>query len=243
MAHYRGKVAVYDIANAGPLHRFTVSDCLVHNCLALGFLGSVGALRTMARGYGMRLSNEEAKIIVDGWRDRNRWARRFGDKAEAVAFSAMRSPGNLYPAGRLKYQFLPGLMGGTLLCYLPDSRPIVYPLAKIVKQEKFGKEQDTITYFHGMGRRSLWNGLQIQGGTQATAASILRSTLDRLDAEETEAELVLHTHDEVGAEVDEDAAEAFAARLESVMTRGFDWSEGLPLAAEVSTSWFYTKNA
>lgn len=209
--------------------------------LALGFLGSVGALRTMARGYGMKLSNEEAKVIVDGWRDRNRWARRFGDKAQVAAFEAMRHPMQVYPAGKLKYQFAPDLMGGTLVCFLPDMRPIVYPLAKIVKMEKFGKVTDTITYLHGMGRRSLWNGLQIQGGTQATAASILRQTLVRLEAEETEAETVLHTHDEVGAEVPEASAGAFAERLKSVMTRGFDWTEGLPLAAEVSTSWFYTK--
>lgn len=209
--------------------------------LALAFLGSVGALRTMARGYGMRLSNEDAKIIVDGWRARNGWARRFGDKAERAAFDAMRHPGSIYKAGRLQYQFLPGLMGGTLLCYLPDGRPITYPKAKIVKQEKFGKEQDTITYLHGMGRRSLWNGLQIQGGTQATAASILRSTLARLDVEEKEAQIVLHTHDEVGGEVDEAKASGFAERLHGVMVRGFDWTEGLPLAAEVSTSWYYTK--
>jgi DNA polymerase I-like protein with 3'-5' exonuclease and polymerase domains len=92
-----------------------------------------------------------------------------------------------------------------------------------------------------MGRRSLWNGLQIQGGTQATAASILRQTLVRLDVEETEAEMVLHTHDEVGAEVDETKASGFADRLKSVMTRGWEWTEGLPLAAGISTSWFYTK--
>lgn len=211
--------------------------------LALAFLGSVGALRTMARGYGMRLSNEDAKIIVDGWRARNGWARRFGDKAERAAFDAMRHPGTMYKAGRLTYQFLPGLMGGTLLCYLPDGRPITYPKAKIVKQEKFGKDQDTITYLHGMGRRSLWNGLQIQGGTQATAASILRSTLDRLDVEEKDAEIVLHTHDEVGGEVDEAKAGAFAERLHETMVRGWEWTEGLPLAAEISTSWFYTKAA
>jgi hypothetical protein len=42
--------------------------------------------------------------------------------------------------------------------------------------------------------------------------------------------------------VDEAKAGAFAERLENVMTRGWDWTEGLPLAAEISTSWYYTKN-
>ena len=211
--------------------------------LSLGFRGSVGALKAMAKNYGIRLSNEEAKTWVDGWRDRNRWNKRFGVKCEEAAFSAMRQPGSVMKAGRLSYQFVPKLMGGTLVCFLPDGRPIVYPRARIAKVEKFGQEQDTITYLNGMGYRHLWDGLQIENGTQATAASILRQTLVRLDVEEKEAQIVLHTHDEVGGEVDETSAGAFAERLHETMVRGWDWTEGLPLAAEVSTSWYYTKSA
>ena len=367
--------------------------------LSLGFRGSVGALKAMAKNYGIRLSDEEAKTWVDGWRDRNRWNKRFGVKCEEAAFSAMSRPGDMLSAGRIRYQFLPGLMGGTLVAYLPDGRPIVYPKARISKVKKFGKEQDAITYLNGMGRRHLWDGLQIENClagdtkvltrrgvvrldtvqgtdllwdgiewvphsklimkgvqpviekwgvrltpdhlvrtvdgwkeakdcsrsdradvrlpddaasfrsnrrdqryrgddvivstgprlgdarfvsaassgeplpievfdlvdcgprnrftvfdsdgvpflvhncTQATAASILRQTLVRLDVEEKEAEIVLHTHDEVGGEVDEAKASGFAERLHGVMVRGFDWTEGLPLAAEVSTSWYYTKGA
>jgi len=210
--------------------------------LALGFLGSVGALKAMARGYGMRLNDEEARLIVDGWRDRNRWARRFGDKCEEAAFSALSHPLQMYPAGRLTYQFVPGLMGGTLVCFLPDGRPIVYPKAKIKKVEKFGKDVDAITYLNGMGYRALWNGLMVENGTQATAASILRQTLVRLEADEPGA-LVGHTHDEVIGEVPTTMASGFAERLEAAMVAGFDWTEGLPLAAEVSTNWFYTKSS
>lgn len=210
--------------------------------LSLGFRGSVGALKAMAKNYGIRLSNEEAKTWVDGWRDRNRWNKTFGVTCETAAFRAMRRPGDMQKAGRLTYCFVPGLMGGTLVCYLPDGRPIVYPKAEISQVEKFGKMQDAITYLNGMGRRSLWDGLQIENGTQATAASILRQTLVRLDVEEKEAETVLHTHDEVGAEVPVPSARAFADRLHDTMVKGFEWTEGLPLAAEISTAWWYTKN-
>lgn len=194
----------------------------------------------MARGYGMRLTDEEARLIVDGWRDRNRWARRFGDKCEEAAFSAMAHPMKVYPAGRLKYQYVPELMAGTLVCFLPDMRPIVYPKAKVKKVEKFGKDTDAITYLNGMGYRALWNGLMVENGTQATAASILRATLTKLEQQEPDT-LVGHTHDEVIGEVPEAMASGFAERLERAMTEGFAWTEGLPLAAEVSTNWFYTK--
>lgn len=208
--------------------------------LALGFLGGIGALKAMARNYGMRLTDEEAQVIVDGWRDRNRWARRFGDKCLEACFSAIRHPMQVFTVGRLKYQYAPDLMAGTLVTFLPDMRPLVYPKAKIQKVEKFGKMQDTITYLKGMGRRSLWPGLCVENPTQGTAASLLRSTLVRLEQEEPET-TVLHTHDEVGCEVPDTTASGFAKRLEAVMVRGFPWTEGLPLAAEITTDWYYHK--
>jgi DNA polymerase len=211
--------------------------------LALGFLGSLGALKAMARNYGMRLTDEDARLIVDGWRDRNRWARRFGDKCEAAAFSAIRHPGSIHTAGKVRYQYLPGLMGGTLVSYLPDGRPIVYPKAKIQKIEKFDQMQDAIVYLKGMGRRSAWSGLFVENNTQGAAASLLRQTLVRLENEvpQDEAMTVLHTHDEVGCEVPDAMASGFAERLENVMVSGFDWTEGLPLAAEITTDWYYHK--
>ncbi len=92
-----------------------------------------------------------------------------------------------------------------------------------------------------MGRRGLWDGLQIENFTPATAASILRGTLDRIEASYPN-HLVGHTHDEVINEVDEDKAWAFADHLEQVMVEGFAWSEGLPLAAEIEVNYYYTKN-
>jgi DNA polymerase len=241
LARYRGKVAVYDIINAGPNHRFTVSGKLVHNCLALVFLGGVGALRAMARGYGMKLSNEAAQKIVDGWRDRNRWARKFGDQCEDAAFAAISHAEEEQKAGRLSYVYIPQMMRGTLLCRLPDGRFIAYPMARVEDVEKFGRMNRTITYLNGMGRRSLWSGLQVENVTQATAASMLRQTLVHLEQNETEAQIIGHTHDEVICEIDEDQTEAFADRLKRVMVAGFDWTKGLPLGAEVKSDWYYHK--
>lgn len=208
--------------------------------LALGFLGGVGALRAMARGYGMRLSNEEAKLIVDGWRDRNRWARKFGDACERAAYEALANPLRQCAAGRLVYVFMPDLMGGSLVCYLPDGRPLMYPMARIVDVEKFGKPDKAISYLNGMGRRVLWNGLQVENATQGFAASLLRATLVRVE-DRHPGLLVGDTHDEVICEVDETRAWAFAEQLDAVMVEGFQWADGLPLAAETTVNWYYSK--
>lgn len=149
--------------------------------LSLGFRGSVGALKAMARGYNIKLTNEEAKVWVDGWRDRNRWNKRFGVAVEEAAFAAMTHPMAPQKAGRLTYQYAPDLMGGTLVCFLPDMRPIVYPLARIQKVEKFGKEVDAITYLNGMGRRHLWDGLQIENCLAGDTKVLTRRGIVRLD--------------------------------------------------------------
>ena len=240
--------AIFDVPADELLARYNDGDPEAKNMrqagkvavLALGFLGGVGALKAMARGYGMKLSNEEAKKIVDGWRMRNGWARRFGVECEEAAMSAIIMPETAYDAGRLKYIYMPRLMAGTLLCRLPDGRYIAYPMAKIEELEKFGRPMDTITYLNGEGRRSLWNGLQIENATQGTAAAILRSTLTRIETER-DCRIVGHTHDEVITEVEKDLAGGFKTRLEEIMVEGFDWTPGLPLGAEVMVDWYYHK--
>lgn len=210
--------------------------------LSLGFLGSVGALKAMARGYGIRLSDEEAKTWVDGWRDRNRWARRFGDKVNEAMFSAMRRPMTAFKAGRVEYMFVPNLMAGTLVAILPDGRPITYPKARIEKREKFGKEQDTITYIDGMARMSMWPGLAVENLTQFTAAGLLRESIVRIEEDDIGGVTIGHTHDELLLEADEDRADTVVKRLVEKMTTGFTWTDGLPLAAEPAMSFYYSKN-
>lgn len=210
-------------------------------CLALAFLGGVGALKAMARGYGMRFSDEEAQAIVGGWRDRNRWARRFGDKIQTAMFDAMNKPLTYYKAGLIQYVFIPGLMAGTLVALLPDGRPITYPKAKIEKKEKFGKMVDTITYLDGMARMSMWPGLAVENNTQFSAAGLLRDSIVEIEQTETEGEIVGHTHDEILMEAPVEVAAEVAERLVHKMITASKWAVGLPLAAEEAISWYYSK--
>ena len=62
-----GFMPVYDILNAGPHHRFTVSGHLVHNC---GYGGGVGALKNMG-ALEMGLKEEELQPLVTAWRNSN----------------------------------------------------------------------------------------------------------------------------------------------------------------------------
>ncbi len=210
--------------------------------LSLGFGGSVGAYKAMARGYGMSISNDQAKKIVDGWRDRNRWARTFWNKLDAAAMNALRHPGNIYKAGRVSYCFYRDLMGGSLVCFLPDGRPLMYPMAALTLMEDvFGNEKETITYLNRNGRTATWYGKLAENITQATAASLLRNAIMAVEGTRLDDMIVLHTHDELLGEVPLSQSEEARAILYEVMMTNPAWAPELPLAADITTDWYYHK--
>jgi DNA polymerase len=176
VATYRGKARVFDIVNAGPRHRFTVSGCLVHNCLALGFGGGNGALFAMAAAYNVSFTNDEATEIVRAWRDTNGWAVRFWDALWNAATDAIASPGEVFSAGRISYVFETDYMYGTLFCLLPNGQTLLYPRIKrtdIEKKDKLTGEvkitRNALTYQRGRGRGVLWGGLLCLGGDTEVA--------------------------------------------------------------------------
>ena len=128
LAGHCRQARVYDLIDCGPKHRFTVSNCLVHNCeLALGFGGAAGAFGSMAKNYGVILPDSEVNGIVRNWRRNNPeivqlWAdlgtvlmmmfmRRKGD-FDVLQFEGDRNGGRvLMPNGLyLKYPNLTGVI-------------------------------------------------------------------------------------------------------------------------------------
>ena len=54
-------------------------------------------------------------------------------------------------------------------------------------------------------------------------------------------DIVLHVHDEVGGEVDEEDAETAKEDIMNIMAKAPDWLEGCPLDSEALISKQYTK--
>lgn len=197
--------------------------------LACGFNGGVGAYQAMAKNYGLKIPDAEASRIVKAWRANNPWARRFWRALEKAAILAIRNPNVAYPAGRIKFVFVPDLLRGTLLAFLPSGRPLAYPEASVITTEKFGKDTDTIIFRHPTyGMTDTYGGKIAENVTQGESASLLRALIVR-----QQKRTVLHTHDEVVLEVRRDLAAAVAADLHADMIVVPDWAPGLPLAAEV----------
>jgi DNA polymerase bacteriophage-type len=68
LAQHRGKAHVYDVLNAGPRNRFTISGVLVHNC---GYQGAIGALLKMAKNKNIPL--QPMLTTVKAATDANVW--------------------------------------------------------------------------------------------------------------------------------------------------------------------------
>lgn len=230
--------------------------------LSLGFGGGLGALQKMAVAYGVYLDDNKATEMVAKWREKNAWAKAFwGQHGRQGSFgvwgainSAIESPNTIMPIGRVAYVFDPDYMGGTLFCGLPCGRLLTYPAIKWewreVEDKATKKIRDVyqLTYLKGYGRKALWYGIAVENITQAGAASVLRRTLKRLEYEVDFgtmpgwAPVVMHTHDEIVLEADEEDWKLAARVLQCEMNRNDDWDAGLPLASEITTSWFYSKS-
>ena len=192
--------------------------------LALGFLGGPGAFETFGRIYGVRLTENEVRKAVEGWRRANPWAMAHGQTLEEAYLRAMRNPGREFPAGRVVYMF----DGQTLWYALPSGRVLCYPNAQF-------DPEGNVTYTKAAWkpaadakewpRARLWRGLACENIVQATAHDLLRYALRQIDA-------VAHVHDEIVVECREEDAEAVSARVHEVMCTPPEWAAGLPLAAE-----------
>ncbi len=217
--------------------------------LSLGFGGGVGALLNMAAAYRMSFPEDEAKGIVEGWRAANPWAKLFWDALWSAFTAAVDNPGTPYPVGRVIYMGVEGYLGKvTVLCILPDGRALCY---RNVKQELRNRElpdgtviqQLQYTFANAFGRKGLWYGILAENITQAAAASMLRTTLvDLENGDHDVLQPVGHTHDEtIGLAFDTrvDEAKEF---LHRTMTKERSWAAGCPIAAEISSHWYYTKS-
>lgn len=226
--------------------------------LALGFGGGKGSLHSMGANYGMHFDDAEAQIVVETWRQANQWAVRFWGKHNRESSyglwgainQALERPGVFYAAGRVGYIYLADVLGGTLYCQLPSGRFLSYRAIrweKVKIKDDAGNvvdEQTKLRFGRGYGRVTLWPGLAAENVTQATAADLLRDVIVRLEYDEGLGwmPLVFHTHDELGAEVDEADADDAKAIFAEEMRRQVAWSAGLPIMSDETAAFQYTKN-
>lgn len=201
--------------------------------LALGYGGSVGALKAMG-ALNMGVPEEELKPLVDVWRRSNPAIVRLWWDVDKAAAKCVRERTEAETHDvRFTYQ------SGILFITLPSGRRLAYVKPRM-GVNRYGAE--SVTY-EGVGEQKKWLRLESYGPKfveniiQATARDILAEAMQRLD--EAGYRIVMHIHDEVVIEAPDPTS---LAEICEIMGRTPPWAGGLLLRADGYECDFYKKD-
>ena len=199
--------------------------------LALGYGGSVGALKAMG-ALEMGLSEDELQPLVDAWRASNPnivqlwWDVDTAVKTAVSMHTASETHG-------IKFVWRSGM----LFVYIPSGRRLCYVKPKM-GQNKFGG--DSITY-EGVGSTKKWERLESYGPkfveniVQAISRDLLMNAMKTL----SHCFICGHVHDELIIECREDVS---LDELCKQMARVPDWMPGILLRADGYITPWYRKD-
>lgn len=199
--------------------------------LALGYGGSVGALKAMG-ALEMGLQEDELPALVSAWRQANPKIVQFWWAVDRAVMDAVSKKTTTKTHG-----IVFSARSGMLFITLPSGRQLAYVKPKI-GENKFGGS--CITY-EGVGGTKKWERLESYGPkfveniVQATSRDILCYAMQTLRY----CSIVMHIHDEVVIEADRRMS------LQAVcdqMGRTPPWASGLQLRADGYETDFYKKD-
>lgn len=199
--------------------------------LALGYGGSVGALKSMG-ALEMGLAEEELQPLVDAWRTSNpNIVQLWWDVDNAVKATVRQRLDTETHGIRFRYR------SGMLFIILPSGRQLCYVKPKM-GTNKFGG--DSVTY-EGVGSTKKWERIESYGPkfveniVQAISRDILMYAIRTL----SHCFIVGHVHDELIIEC------SMGVSMDAVceqMGRTPPWIEGLNLRADGYETMFYKKD-
>ena len=199
--------------------------------LALGYGGSVGALKAMG-ALEMGIPEEELKPLVDAWRDSNpHITQLWWDVDDAIKETVKEK----VPTETHGLKFL--YESGFLFMCLPSGRRLAYVKPRI-GENKFGGE--SVTY-EGIGPTKKWERLEsygpkfVENAIQAISRDVLCYAMKTLRC----CNIVAHVHDELIIEADPHVS------LDAIceqMGRTPPWAKGLILRADGYETPFYKKD-
>lgn len=201
--------------------------------LALGYGGSVGALKAMG-ATAMGIPEEELKPLVNAWRNTNPHIVQLWWAVDRATQYVVKSK-QPYECYGLRFSYEKGI----LFIRLPSGRRLAY-IRPRMGVNNFGS--DCVTY-EGLGGTKKWERIESYGPkfveniVQATARDILAGAIKRLS--QRGYRITMHVHDEVVLEVPN--GRSSVEEVSRIMGETPEWAEGLCLRADGYECEFYRK--
>jgi DNA polymerase len=201
--------------------------------LALGYGGSVGALKAMG-ALDMGLSEDELQPLVTAWRAANPNITRLWWNVDDAVKTAVREKTEAQT-----HNIIFEYRSGFLFISLPSGRKLSYVKPRI-EVNRLGSE--SVTY-EGIGTSKKWERIESYGPkfveniVQAISRDILCYAMQRLSSEGLP--IVMHVHDEVVLETHFKVLPEDVCRI---MSETPFWAKGLILRAEGFECQFYKKD-
>ena len=200
--------------------------------LALGYGGSVGALKSMG-ALDNGLQEEELQPLVSAWRQANPNIVQFWWDVDNAVKTTVRQRIKIEVRGiRFSYK------SGILFITLPSGRQLSYVKPRI-GENRFGGE--SVTY-EGIGATKKWERIESYGPkfveniVQAISRDLLCFAMRNLSF----CQIVGHVHDEV---IIECSPEVSVQSLCGIMSRSPDWMPGILIRGDGYQCDFYQKDS
>lgn len=201
--------------------------------LALGYGGSIGALKAMG-ATKLGLTDDELPPLVQMWRNASPHIVQFWWDVDKEAKECIKTH---LPQTTHGMKFI--YRSGCMFLRLRSGRYLCYPKPKI-GTNRLGSESIT---FMGINTVKKWDRIETYGAklveniVQATSRDLLAEAMRQLEA--TENTVVMHIHDEA---VIDAPADRSLDTIVQLMTKVPDWANGLILNAAGFVSDFYKKD-
>lgn len=246
---------VYDLANAGPRHRFTVSGRLVHNCvLGGGFGAGAGAMERQVRNLAFALGlnvdlDQDWPALNRAYRTQNVAITRLWRGAQHALERMVEGESTQFGQdGLMRYDAGRGfvLPNGLVIWYRDlrwvDVEEPEYPLPGEDLPKRVGERE---LYFdqqkwRGVVATRIYGPKAVENAIQSLAGLSIREAWGRI-VKRCRKELginygpiAMQVHDELDAIVRTEVAQDYAGIAQEELRRPPTWAPGIPLDAEVS---------
>lgn len=199
--------------------------------LALGYGGSIGALKSMG-ALDMGLKEEELQPLVYAWRQSNPNITKLWWDVDRVAKNCVKEK---IPTETHGIKFI--YQSGMLFIVLPSGRKLAYVKPRM-GENKFGGE--AVTY-EGVGGTKKWERIESYGPkfVENIVQGISRDILCHAMKSLKDYYIVAHVHDEIIIEANMDAS---LSQVCEEMAKTPSWAKGLLLGADGFECLFYQKD-